>query len=151
LEIDTKQASEVGFMILFMLLFALILNVYYPNDFGIFNTSILVDPIRFDAVTVGGWIGIVVAGGAVGFFTSGNSLAVAITGLILGFCVALYPIFLYMLDVFTLGIFSYPNYEIHQNIPILLLLFIAIPASAVMFYLIFDLITSALHSAVGGD
>ncbi|GAG70312.1 unnamed protein product [marine sediment metagenome] len=56
-----------------------------------------------------------------------------------------------MIDIFTLGMFNYPNYNIHKETPILLLLIIAIPASAVIFYLIFDLITSALHSAVGGD
>ena len=151
MEIDTKQAGEVGFLIFFVLFFALILNVYYPEDFSIFSSDLLVSPIKFDAVTIGGWTAIIIAGGAVGFFTSGNSLAVAITGLILGLCVFLYPIFLYMINVFTLGMINYPNYQIHQDTPILLLLTIAIPASAVTFYLVFDLITSALHSAVGGD
>ncbi|GAG66259.1 unnamed protein product [marine sediment metagenome] len=151
MEIDVKQAGEVGFLVLFTLLFAMILNIFYPNDFSIFSSDLLISPIKFDAVTIGGWTTIIIAGGAVGFFTSGNSLAVAITGLILGLCVFIYPVFVYMIDVFTLGMFSYPNYEIHQDTPILMLLLIAIPASAVTFYLVFDLITSALHSAIGGD
>ena len=151
MEIDVKQAGEVGFLIFFALLFTLILNAFYPNDFGIFDSDILVSPIALDAVVIAGWIAIITVAGAVGLFTSGNSLYVAITAIILGFIVFLYPIFLYMIDVFTLGMFNYPNYEIHADTPLLFLLIIAIPSSAVMFYLVFDLITSALHSAVGGD
>lgn len=151
MEIDVKQAGEVGFLILFMLLFTLILNAFYPSDFSIFSSSLLVEPLKIDLATITGWGVIIGVGAAVGFFTSGSALPVAITGLILGFLVTLYPIFLYMIDIFTLGMFSYPNYQIHQDTPILLLLVIAIPASAVIFYLLFDLVTSALHSAVGGD
>ncbi|GAG70327.1 unnamed protein product [marine sediment metagenome] len=151
MEIDVKQAGEVGFLVLFMLMFVMVLNAFYPSDFSIFGSDLLIEPIKVDAVTIGGWVAILGVATALGFFTSGNSLYIAVTAIILGFCVFLYPIFVYMIDIFTLGMFNYPNYNIHKETPILLLLIIAIPASAVIFYLIFDLITSALHSAVGGD
>ena len=151
MEIDVKQAGEVGFLILFMLLLTLVLNAFYPSDFSIFSSALLIEPIKFDGVTIAGWVAIITVSGVVGFFTSGSAIYVAVTGLILGFCLLFYPIFVYMIDVFTLGMFNYPNYDIHADTPLLLLLIIAIPASAVIFYLIFDLITSALHSAVGGD
>lgn len=151
MEIDVKQAGEVGFLIIFALLFAIVLNAFYPSDFSIFTSDILVHTLEIDEVTIAGWVAILTVGATVGFFTSGNAFQLAIVGLIMGFCVYLYPIFIYMIDIFTLGMFSYPNYDIHQDTPIILLLFIAIPASVVMFYLLFDLITSALHSATGGD
>ena len=151
MEIDTKQASEVGFLVLFVLIFTLILNAFYPRDFGIFENDLLISPIVFDTATVAAWVVIIGVAAAAGLLTSGNAFDAAIVGLVLGFCIFLYPIFLYMIDVFTLGMFSYPNYDIHQDTPILLLLFIAIPASAITFYLVFDLVTSALHSATGGD
>lgn len=151
MEIDIKQAGEVGFFVMFSLLLAIVLNVFYPNDFSIFTSDILVNTLEVDETTIGGWIAILTAGAAVGFFTSGNSFQVAIVGLVLGFCVYLYPIFIYMGDVFTLGMFNYPAYDIHKDTPIVLLLLIAIPSSALMFYLLFDLITSAIHSSSGGD
>lgn len=151
MEVDTKQAGEIGFLILFLLLFTLVLNAFYPSDFGIFGNDWLIEPIKIDAVTIAGWITIIGVAGAVGFFTSGNALAIAISGIILGFCLVLYPIFVYMIDIFTLGMFNYPNYQIHQDTPIILLLFIAIPSTAFIFYLIFDLISSALQSGATGD
>lgn len=151
MEIDTKQATEFGFLILFMLMFVVVLNVFYPSDFGIFNSSLLITPLRIDAVTIGGLSVIVGVGAAVGFFTSGSAVQVAVIGIVLAFCLVLYPIFVYLIDIFTLGMFTYPNYQIHQETPIFLLLFIAIPATAVIFYLLFDLVTSALQSGVTGD
>lgn len=151
MEIDTKQAGEIGFLILFVLLFTLILNAFYPRDFSIFSNALLLEPIKFDLATIAGWTAIIGVGAAVGFFTSGNAFQVAIAGIILGLCVLFYPIFVYMIDIFTLGIFNYPNYEIHTDTPIILLLFIAIPATFGIGYLVFDLVTSALHSTVGGD
>ena len=151
MEIDTKQAGEVGFLILFALIFATILNAFYPSDFSIFDKNLLLSVIELDAVKIGGWIVALGIAAAAGLLTSGRSWDIAVIGIILGFVVYLYPIFVYMIDVFTLGMFSYPNYQIHEETPIIMLLIIAIPASAVMFYLMFDLITSALHSSSGGD
>ena len=52
MEVNVRQAGEVGFLILFMLLFTIVLNAFYPSDFSIFSSDLLLEPIKFDVVTI---------------------------------------------------------------------------------------------------
>jgi len=151
MEIDTEEATKLMIFIFTILALVIVLNVFYPNDFGIFSTDLLLNPIRFDTATILGWTGIITVGGILGFFTSGSSLQIAIIGLLLGFCVLIYPIFVYIGNILTLGMFTYPSMDMHKEVPLIFLLLIAIPMSVGIFYLAFDLITSAIHSSTGGD
>lgn len=149
MEIDTGEATKLMIFIFTILALVIVLNVFFPNDFSLFTNDLLLQPIRFDVITIGGWIAILGVGGAIGFFTSGNAYDVAIVSLILGLCVMFYPIFVYIGNILTLGMFTYPNMDMHQEVPLIFLLLIAIPMSVGIVYLIFDLITSAIHSSAG--
>lgn len=149
MEIDTEQSAKLVMLIFVILVLVIVLNTFYPEDFGIFTSELLFSPIEFDAVVIGSWVAILGGGALVGFFTSGKSFDIALTGLILSLVALFYPIVVYILNVLTLGMFTYPNMQIHQELPLILLLIIAIPMSVGIGYLVFDLVTSALHSIAG--
>jgi len=149
MEIDTTSAFRFGFIVFAILLIALALNVFYPDDFSIFGKDILVSPLSLSPVQIALWIGAISIGGAIGFFTSGKSFDIAVSATIMGFLVFLFPLFLYLFDIITFGLSSYPNYQIHQEMPIIILLIMAIPLTAAFFILTLDLVSSAIHSSAG--